>query len=141
MLFCSFHRYLRAQSVIDLPITSETEVTSDTQVLLPDTSEAVVQQESRDEDKIAFADILRFPAPIWLICVICVTYYVAVFPFISLGLVFFRRELLLLSRISRAFVFDRMSPFHLYNLSIKRAVAFIRVSPQYVHLSICSTLA
>lgn len=34
---------------------------------------------------IRFRDILEFPVSLWLIFVICVTYYVAVFPFISLG--------------------------------------------------------
>ncbi|VDP94279.1 unnamed protein product [Echinostoma caproni] len=41
---------------------------------------------------ISFRDILHFPVAIWLICVICVAYYVTVFPFVSLGLVFFERE-------------------------------------------------
>ncbi|PIK52246.1 hypothetical protein BSL78_10870 [Apostichopus japonicus] len=34
---------------------------------------------------IRFRDILDFPVSLWLIFIICVTYYVAVFPFISLG--------------------------------------------------------
>ncbi|KER22066.1 transporter, major facilitator family protein [Opisthorchis viverrini] len=37
-------------------------------------------------------DILHFPAAVWLICVICVAYYVAIFPFVSLGQVFFERK-------------------------------------------------
>eukprot|EP00117_Sycon_ciliatum_P049685 scpid55234/ scgid0410/ Major facilitator superfamily domain-containing protein 1 len=34
-------------------------------------------------------DIKDFPLSLWLIFIICVTYYVAIFPFISLGTVFF----------------------------------------------------
>uniref|UniRef100_A0A0B7AKB9 Lysosomal dipeptide transporter MFSD1 n=1 Tax=Arion vulgaris TaxID=1028688 RepID=A0A0B7AKB9_9EUPU len=40
------------------------------------------------EEMIKFRDILTFPLESWLISVICVAYYVAVFPFIGLGLVF-----------------------------------------------------
>ncbi|GFN73909.1 major facilitator superfamily domain-containing protein [Plakobranchus ocellatus] len=44
------------------------------------------------EEMIKFRDILTFPFPFWLISVICVAYYVAVFPFIGLGLVFFEMK-------------------------------------------------
>uniref|UniRef100_A0A5K3FK33 Lysosomal dipeptide transporter MFSD1 n=1 Tax=Mesocestoides corti TaxID=53468 RepID=A0A5K3FK33_MESCO len=44
------------------------------------------------EEVIQLKDILHFPPPIWLICIICVAYYVTVFPLISLGLVFFKRD-------------------------------------------------
>uniref|UniRef100_A0A1I8FK11 MFS domain-containing protein n=1 Tax=Macrostomum lignano TaxID=282301 RepID=A0A1I8FK11_9PLAT len=39
-------------------------------------------------EKIQLSDIIRFPAAVWLLCGICVAYYVSVFPFISLGQVF-----------------------------------------------------
>lgn len=42
--------------------------------------------------KVTLCDVVHFPGALWLICVICVTYYVAVFPFVSLGLVFFERK-------------------------------------------------
>ncbi|GFR87917.1 major facilitator superfamily domain-containing protein [Elysia marginata] len=44
------------------------------------------------EEMIRFRDILTFGFPFWLISVICVAYYVAVFPFIGLGLVFFEMK-------------------------------------------------
>ncbi|CAL1527854.1 unnamed protein product [Lymnaea stagnalis] len=44
------------------------------------------------EDMIKFKDILTFPFTTWLISIICVAYYVAVFPFIGLGLVFFEMK-------------------------------------------------
>lgn len=50
----------------------------------------------RDEgttgDVIALRDIKYFGTKFWLLCVICVAYYVAVFPFISLALVFFENK-------------------------------------------------
>ncbi|KAJ8313236.1 hypothetical protein KUTeg_009213 [Tegillarca granosa] len=44
------------------------------------------------EEVIRITDVKDFPASIWLLCVICVAYYVAVFPFIGLGLVFFEMK-------------------------------------------------
>lgn len=41
---------------------------------------------------IRFRDIKDFPATFWLITVVCVAYYVAIFPFIGLGTVFFARK-------------------------------------------------
>ena len=40
-------------------------------------------------DEIKLSDALKFPASLWFVSGICVTYYCAVFPFISLGKVFF----------------------------------------------------
>lgn len=40
-------------------------------------------------DEIKLSDALKFPLPLWLVFIICVTFYCAVFPFISLGKVFF----------------------------------------------------
>nr|CAH8863502.1 unnamed protein product [Trichobilharzia regenti] len=53
-------------------------------------SSAVVNKENHE--KISLQDIIHFPGGIWLICIICVAYYVTVFPFVSLGLVFFERK-------------------------------------------------
>ena len=36
-------------------------------------------------EKISFRDIKDFPLKLWLIFIICVTYYVTVFPFIGLA--------------------------------------------------------
>lgn len=41
---------------------------------------------------VRFKDIKDFPATFWLISVVCVTYYGAIFPFIGLGSVFFARK-------------------------------------------------
>ncbi|XP_071950210.1 lysosomal dipeptide transporter MFSD1-like [Antedon mediterranea] len=38
---------------------------------------------------IKLSDVKDFPLTLWLIFIICVTYYVAVFPFIGLGVIFF----------------------------------------------------
>jgi MFS family permease len=43
-------------------------------------------------EKIQLKDIVKFRMSFWFICIICVAYYSAVFPFISLGLVFFERK-------------------------------------------------
>ncbi|CAH8590608.1 unnamed protein product [Heterobilharzia americana] len=51
----------------------------------------ILNKENHDE-KISLKDIIYFPAAIWLICIICVAYYVTIFPFVSLGLVFFERK-------------------------------------------------
>ena len=37
-------------------------------------------------------DIFRFPPTFWLLSIICLAYYAAIFPFISLGQVFFMKE-------------------------------------------------
>lgn len=44
------------------------------------------------KDEMRMRDVKDFPLTFWLISVICVAYYVAVFPFISLGLVFFEMK-------------------------------------------------
>uniref|UniRef100_T1INA2 Lysosomal dipeptide transporter MFSD1 n=1 Tax=Strigamia maritima TaxID=126957 RepID=T1INA2_STRMM len=41
---------------------------------------------------IRFKDILYFPLSFWLISIVCVSYYVAIFPFIGLGNEFFTRK-------------------------------------------------
>jgi len=41
---------------------------------------------------IRFRDIFQFPLTFWLLTVVCVTYYVAIFPFIGLGNEFFMRK-------------------------------------------------
>lgn len=40
-------------------------------------------------DEIKLSDALKFPLTLWLVFIICVAFYCAVFPFISLGKVFF----------------------------------------------------
>ncbi|OQV16047.1 Major facilitator superfamily domain-containing protein 1 [Hypsibius exemplaris] len=43
-------------------------------------------------EKISFKDIKDFPISLYLLCLICVGFYTAIFPFISLGLVFFESK-------------------------------------------------
>jgi hypothetical protein len=40
-------------------------------------------------DEIKLQDALKFPLSLWFVFIICVTFYCAIFPFISLGKVFF----------------------------------------------------
>ncbi|KAM8852933.1 lysosomal dipeptide transporter MFSD1 isoform 1-T1 [Synchiropus picturatus] len=47
------------------------------------------KQQSQTGDVIKLTDVKDFPFPLWIIFVICVSYYVAIFPFIGLGQVFF----------------------------------------------------
>jgi len=48
------------------------------------------KQKPEDADGvIQLRDVYQFPASMWLLCAICVAYYVAIFPLISFGLVFF----------------------------------------------------
>lgn len=42
--------------------------------------------------QIHFRDVLTFPPAFWLLSVVCLAYYVAIFPFISLGQVFFVKK-------------------------------------------------
>ncbi|KAH3812738.1 major facilitator superfamily domain-containing protein 1-like [Dreissena polymorpha] len=44
------------------------------------------------DEMIRIRDVKDFGFKFWLLCVICVAYYVAVFPFIGLGLVFFEMK-------------------------------------------------
>ncbi|XP_071084456.1 lysosomal dipeptide transporter MFSD1-like isoform X1 [Haliotis cracherodii] len=47
---------------------------------------------SASDEVVRLGDVRYFPLTMWLICVICVAYYVAVFPFVGLGLVFFEMK-------------------------------------------------
>ncbi|VDK38856.1 unnamed protein product [Taenia asiatica] len=88
-----YQRYLKAQSsiVVQQPQSQPPSYNSIDETQQP--SEAVVQHtDQEEENRIKLRDIFHFPAPIWLICIICVAYYVTVFPFISLGLVFFKHK-------------------------------------------------
>uniref|UniRef100_A0AAQ5X3E6 Lysosomal dipeptide transporter MFSD1 n=1 Tax=Amphiprion ocellaris TaxID=80972 RepID=A0AAQ5X3E6_AMPOC len=53
-------------------------------------AERILQKEQGNTGEvIKLTDVKDFPFPLWLIFIICVCYYVAVFPFIGLGQVFF----------------------------------------------------
>ncbi|XP_029922951.1 lysosomal dipeptide transporter MFSD1 isoform X3 [Myripristis murdjan] len=47
------------------------------------------KEQGRTGEVIKLTDVKDFPFPLWLIFIICVGYYVAIFPFIGLGQVFF----------------------------------------------------
>ncbi|EUB56828.1 Major facilitator superfamily domain-containing protein 1 [Echinococcus granulosus] len=90
-----YKRYLKAQSAVAIRPPQSQPPSYNSIDETPQPSETIVQptvQVEEEEDRIKLRDILHFPAPIWLICIICVAYYVTVFPFISLGLVFFKRK-------------------------------------------------
>ena len=42
--------------------------------------------------KVKLSDIRDFPPSFWLLSIVCLAYYVAIFPFISLGQVFFIKK-------------------------------------------------
>ena len=42
--------------------------------------------------QIQLKDLKTFPVSYWLVSVVCVAFYVAIFPFISFGQKFFKRE-------------------------------------------------
>lgn len=49
-------------------------------------AERILRRNETAEDKVVrLRDIKDFPAQFWLVTVICVAYYVAIFPFIALG--------------------------------------------------------
>ncbi|XP_008307403.1 lysosomal dipeptide transporter MFSD1 isoform X2 [Cynoglossus semilaevis] len=53
-------------------------------------AEKILHKEQRGTGEvIKLTDVKDFPFPLWLIFIICVGYYVAIFPFIGLGQVFF----------------------------------------------------
>ncbi|KAJ7995145.1 hypothetical protein DPEC_G00241530 [Dallia pectoralis] len=53
-------------------------------------AEKILHKEPRGTGEvIKLTDVKDFPFPLWLIFIICVGYYVAIFPFIGLGQVFF----------------------------------------------------
>ena len=49
----------------------------------------VGKEEVKAGDEIKLTDALKFPLTLWLVFIICVCFYCSVFPFISLGKVFF----------------------------------------------------
>uniref|UniRef100_A0A3Q3DRX6 Lysosomal dipeptide transporter MFSD1 n=1 Tax=Hippocampus comes TaxID=109280 RepID=A0A3Q3DRX6_HIPCM len=53
-------------------------------------AEKILQKEQgKTGEVIQLTDVKDFPLPLWIIFIICVSYYVAIFPFIGLGQVFF----------------------------------------------------
>ncbi|XP_017889471.1 major facilitator superfamily domain-containing protein 1-like isoform X2 [Ceratina calcarata] len=50
------------------------------------------RSEGKEEQPVSLTDIKDFKPIFWLIALICIAYYVAIFPFIALGKVFFERK-------------------------------------------------
>ncbi|XP_020611830.1 major facilitator superfamily domain-containing protein 1-like [Orbicella faveolata] len=50
------------------------------------------KEDGQTGEVIRLQDVKDFPATLWLIFIICVAYYVAIFPFIALGLAFFEAK-------------------------------------------------
>lgn len=50
------------------------------------------KEDSHTGEVIRLSDVKDFPLTLWLIFIICVAYYVAIFPFIALGLAFFQAK-------------------------------------------------
>ena len=54
--------------------------------------EVLLHLESDDTEVVHLRDIFSFPAVFWLLSIVCLAYYVAIFPFISLGQEFFMKK-------------------------------------------------
>ncbi|KXJ15043.1 major facilitator superfamily domain-containing protein 1 [Exaiptasia diaphana] len=50
------------------------------------------KEDSTTGEVISLKDVKDFPATLWLIFIICVAYYVAIFPFVGLGLLLFEEK-------------------------------------------------
>ncbi|XP_050361562.1 major facilitator superfamily domain-containing protein 1-like [Nymphalis io] len=50
------------------------------------------QEEQAKDEPFHLIDVLHFKSVFWLVSVICVAYYLAIFPFIALGKLFFERK-------------------------------------------------
>lgn len=57
-------------------------------------AERLLKKESERDagETVQLRDIATFPATFWLLSLVCLSYYVAIFPFISLGQVFFMKK-------------------------------------------------
>jgi hypothetical protein len=42
-------------------------------------------QNTASEEVVRLSDIRHFPTSFWLVAMVCVSYYLAIFPFIALG--------------------------------------------------------
>ena len=54
--------------------------------------ETILNLEQDDGEVVRLRDLISFPAVFWFCSVVCLAYYVAIFPFISLGQVFFMKK-------------------------------------------------
>lgn len=51
-------------------------------------AERILQRKKGEGEKISLWDIKDFPLTLWIVFIVCVTYYVAIFPFIGLAVIF-----------------------------------------------------
>ena len=54
--------------------------------------ETLLHLEPDESEVVRLRDIVTFPFIFWLLSIVCLAYYVAIFPFISLGQVFFMKK-------------------------------------------------
>uniref|UniRef100_A0A8C9ZPZ1 Lysosomal dipeptide transporter MFSD1 n=1 Tax=Sander lucioperca TaxID=283035 RepID=A0A8C9ZPZ1_SANLU len=85
-LFCLLHMYLFTY-VFDFFFLSLAAVTCLFSLICA--LKILHKEQGKTGEVIKLTDVKDFPFPLWLIFIICVAYYVAVFPFIGLGQVFF----------------------------------------------------
>lgn len=55
-------------------------------------AEKILKNRKPSEETVNLKDVKDFPLTMWLMTIICVAYYVTVFPFIGLGLLFFENK-------------------------------------------------
>lgn len=55
-------------------------------------AEKILKNRKTSEEIVNLKDVKDFPLTMWLMTIICVAYYVTVFPFIALGLLFFENK-------------------------------------------------
>ena len=54
--------------------------------------ERLLHLEPDETEVVRLRDIFSFPSIFWFCSIVCLAYYVAIFPFISLGQVFFMKK-------------------------------------------------
>lgn len=52
----------------------------------------ILRHDLEEQEKIEIKDVTKFPVTFWLITIICVAFYVTIFPFISVAQVFFQKK-------------------------------------------------
>jgi len=60
--------------------------------------ETLLHLEPDETEVVHLRDIFSFPPIFWFCSIVCLAYYVAIFPFISLGQVFFMKKFMFTSK-------------------------------------------
>ena len=86
------HKYKENRGIALTQIKKEPEeIESNKRVIYP-AEEILDLLDGADLEVMKPTDIFRFPPTFWLLSIICLAYYAAIFPFISLGQVFFMKK-------------------------------------------------